>query len=78
MGGGLLDDDRRGGSCDAAVEESKKCCGILGGDFGDVMKDVSSIERDVVVIGGGDNLDCDADVDIDDANILSSSLLLPP
>lgn len=47
MGGGLLDDDRRGGSCDAAVEESKKCCGILGGDFGDVMKDVSSIERDL-------------------------------
>ena len=35
-------------------------------------------ERDVVVIGGGDNLDCDADVDIDDANILSSSLLLLP
>lgn len=30
------------------------------------------------MIGGGGNLDCDADVDIDDTNILSSSLLLPP
>jgi len=36
------------------------------------------IERDVVVIGGGGNLDYDANVDIDDANILSSSFLLPP
>jgi len=61
---------------DPDFEESTTTCRFLKGDFGDVIDDVSSIERDKVVIGGGCNVDWEVVDDIDEHNIISSSSIL--
>lgn len=75
LGGGLLEDDRYI-DVDGGVPSNNR--GIRGGELGDIIDEVSSIERDAMMDGGGGGVDGDdcGNGEDNDGYSISSSLSL--